>query len=82
MVIMPLISGGVLHKAAKQFGIKLPDMLKGSGAHSSSRGGGGYYGSEGYGREEHGSGGMGGIGSIASTLGGVGGMVKMAQAFM
>lgn len=82
MVIMPLISGGILHKAAKQVGINLPDMLKGSAARNNSRGSGGYYGSQGYGHEEQGSGGMGGIGNIASTLGGVGGMVKMAQAFM
>lgn len=82
MVIMPLISGGVLHKTAKQFGIKLPDMLKGSAAQHSSRGGGGYYGSQGYDREEVGSGGMGGMSSLASNLGGIGGMVKMAQAFM
>ncbi|KAF2810524.1 uncharacterized protein BDZ99DRAFT_463087 [Mytilinidion resinicola] len=83
MVAMPLISGGVLHKTAKQFGIQLPDFLKGSGAHQ-SRGGGGYYGSEGYGRDEMGGGmgGLGGLGSIASGMGGLGSMVKMAQAFM
>jgi len=86
MVIMPLISGGVLHKTARQFGIKLPDMLKGNAGAHSSRGSGGYYGSEGYGgrgdREEFGGGGMGGLGSIANGLGGIGGVMKMAQAFM
>jgi len=84
MVIMPLISGGALHKMARQFGVSLPDFLKGNAAHS-SRGGGGYYGSEGYGhggRDQMGGGGMGGLGSIANGIGGIGGVVKMAQQFM
>jgi hypothetical protein len=80
MVIMPLISGGVLHKTARQFGIKLPDILKGNAGSHSSRGDGGYYGSEGYGgrgdREEF------GLGSITNGLGGIGGVMKMAKAFM
>lgn len=74
-VIMPLVSGGVLHKLAKQFGISLPDLGGGAGAAATSRGGyagsgypqsssaGGYYGSEGYGMESRGApaGGMGGM---------------------
>ncbi|OCK95419.1 uncharacterized protein K441DRAFT_686759 [Cenococcum geophilum 1.58] len=75
MVIMPLISGGLLHKAAKQLGIRLPDVLKGSGG--ASRGGGGYYGSEGYGKEE-----SSGIGKLAAGIGGLGSVAKLAQAFM
>ncbi|KAK1919604.1 hypothetical protein P3342_001896 [Pyrenophora teres f. teres] len=59
MVIMPLVSGGVLHKLAKQFGVNLP-QTGGGGGHQTARGGysgsshnngGGYYGSQGYGRE-------------------------------
>ncbi|EDU45416.1 hypothetical protein L13192_03329 [Pyrenophora tritici-repentis] len=58
MVIMPLVSGGVLHKLARQFGVNLPQT--GGGGHQTARGGysgsshnngGGYYGSQGYGRE-------------------------------
>lgn len=58
MVIMPLVSGGVLTKLAKQFGVNLPEMggsaARGAyagGGHSGgrSRSAGGYYGSEGYG---------------------------------
>lgn len=77
MVIMPLVSGGVLHKLARQFGVNLPEM-GGAGA----RGGfaqGGYYGSDGYGG---GGGGEGGLASIASGIGGLASMAKMAQAFM
>lgn len=79
MVIMPLISGGVLHKVAKQFGVNLPggkDM-----GHGGKRGGdmaGGYYGSEGYGNETGG----GGLQSLASGIGGLASVAKMAQAFM
>ncbi|KAF1953969.1 hypothetical protein CC80DRAFT_527040 [Byssothecium circinans] len=88
MVIMPLVSGGVLHKLARQFGVNLPEM-GGGGAHggysgSGHRGGeGGYYGSEGYG----GSGGGGltsglNIQSMASGIGGLASLAKMAQGFV
>lgn len=75
MVAMPLISGGLLHKAAKQLGIRLPDVLKGSGG--ANRGGGGYYGSEGYGKEE-----SSGISKLAAGIGGLGSVAKLAQALM
>lgn len=86
MVIMPLVSGGVLHKLARQFGVNLPEM-GGSGARGAYAGhahSGGYYGSEGYGPERgNGSGGGGGgLQSAASAIGGLASMAKMAQAFM
>ncbi|KAF2876308.1 hypothetical protein BDV95DRAFT_602307 [Massariosphaeria phaeospora] len=92
MVIMPLVSGGVLHKLARQFGVNLPEA-GGRGA-GGARGGfsqGSYYGSEGYGRDGGGGmgGGMGGMGGqiegiskIASGLGGLASIAKMAQNFM
>ncbi|KAL6164081.1 hypothetical protein ACJQWK_09758 [Exserohilum turcicum] len=52
MIIMPLVSGGVLHKLARQFGVNLPQT--GGGSHPAAKSGshaGGYYGSQGYGRE-------------------------------
>lgn len=78
MVIMPLVSGGVLTKLARKFGVNLPDM----GGHQ-----GGYYGSEGYGREVSGGGDggvMGGMNlqSVASGIGGLASLAKMAQGFM
>lgn len=89
MVIMPLLSGGMLHKLARKFGVTLPDM---GGAHAGGSyiGGGhqgGYYGSEGYGREAGGGGaGIGGSGmnlqSVASSIGGLASLAKMAQSFM
>lgn len=79
MVMMPLISGGILAKFARQFGIRLPDFLKGSGG--GKRGGGGYYGSEGYEREGFG-GGSSGITSLANGIGGLSSVMKLAQAFM
>lgn len=64
MVIMPLVSGGVLHKLARQFGVNLPDMGTGgaraAGGYAGSGHGGsnaGYYGSAGYGDERRGGGG-------------------------
>ncbi|KAF2683422.1 hypothetical protein K458DRAFT_390037 [Lentithecium fluviatile CBS 122367] len=84
MVIMPLVSGGVLHKLARQFGVNLPEM-GGQGARGAYAGGGhqgGYYGSEGYG--EHGERGGGGLNiqSVASGIGGLASIAKMAQTFM
>lgn len=89
MVIMPLVSGGVLTKLARKFGVNLPEM-GGQGARGGYSGGGhqgGYYGSEGYEKE----GAMGGIGgamsgmnlqSVASGIGGLASLAKMAQGFM
>jgi hypothetical protein len=85
MVIMPLVSGGVLHKLARQFGVNLPEM-GGSGArggysgsgHTSSNnhysGGGassGYYGSQGYGMESSRSGPSNGGGGMMAGLGNI-----------
>lgn len=94
MVIMPLVSGGVLTKLARKFGVNLPDMGAAGGA-GAARGGysgsghqGGYYGSEGYGREGGGSGGSGIAGTgmnlqnVASSIGGLASLAKMAQSFM
>jgi hypothetical protein len=92
MVIMPLISGGVVTKLARQLGVNLPDMggaqgARGGGGYSGGGHQGGYYGSEGYGRE--GGGGAGGIGgsgmnlqNVASSIGGLASLAKMAQSFM
>lgn len=79
MVIMPLVSGGVLHKLARQFGVNLPEMggpasrgsYAGHGHRSTSSGGGGaggYYGSEGYGYDgaSRGAGGAGGGGLMGN----------------
>jgi hypothetical protein len=79
---MPLISGGVLHKLARQFGVNLPAM-NGHGGAGAARGGysgsghtGGYYGSEGYGDYERrgGGGGGGSFGGIdmQTIAGGIG----------
>jgi hypothetical protein len=92
MVIMPLVSGGVLHKLARQFGVNLPEMggqgarggFSGSG-HGHGHGQGGYYGSDGYGGERGGGGGAGAglnIQSVASGIGGLASLAKMAQTFM
>ena len=55
MFIIPLISGGVLAGIAKTVGIQLPGFLMSRAGGNSRSGyarGGGYYGSEGYGRDE------------------------------
>ena len=82
MVIMPLVSGGVLHKLARQFGIILPEM-GGPGARGGYAGSGhqgGYYGSEGYGAERGGGGGgaFGGF-DVQSVAGGLGNLAQLAQ---
>lgn len=84
MVIMPLISGGVLHKVARQFGVNLPEMggSAAKGAYSNSSHGGGYYGSDGYGDERGGGGSGGGLSGLVGGMGGLASMAKMAQAFM
>ncbi|OAL06809.1 hypothetical protein IQ06DRAFT_288670 [Phaeosphaeriaceae sp. SRC1lsM3a] len=89
MVIMPLVSGGVLHKLARQFGVNLPEM-GGQGARGGHSGGGhsggNYYGSAGYG-DERSAGGMGGfdmstlssgIGTAQSLAGGISGLASLA----
>jgi hypothetical protein len=78
MVVMPLISGGVLHNVARNFGISLPAMLRGSAGKSGGGGYDSYYGSSGYERESSG----GGAAGLMGNLGNVGSLLKMAQAFM
>ncbi|KAH8726328.1 hypothetical protein GQ44DRAFT_739122 [Phaeosphaeriaceae sp. PMI808] len=80
MVIMPLVSGGVLHKLARQFGVNLPEMggAGARGSHSTGGHSGGghsdYYGNAGYGDERGGGGGGGGLGGfdMQSLAGGIG----------
>ncbi|KAF1943649.1 hypothetical protein EJ02DRAFT_484883 [Clathrospora elynae] len=95
MVIMPLVSGGVLHKLAKQFGITLPEVGGGGagarrGGYSGSGHSGGYYGSEGYGMNSRGGGDGGGTGAgglmngfgnidMQSVAGGIGGLASLAS---
>lgn len=93
MVIMPLVSGGVLHKLARQFGVNLPEMpgQQGGAARGGYSGGGhsggssDYYGSAGYGDDMRG--GMGGfdmqtltsgIGTAQSLAGGISGLASLA----
>jgi hypothetical protein len=80
LVVMPLVSGGALAGMARQFGVKLPDMLQGRGGGSdfAKEMGGSYYGSKGYGREgsSRGGGGGGGGGDSLSTL------MNVAKAFL
>ena len=89
-VIMPLVSGGVLHKLARQFGVNLPEMggsaarggFAGSGHTSYGGGGGGsYYGSQGYGPESSrgGQAGMFGGLDVQSVAGGIGNLATIAQ---
>ncbi|KAL6706913.1 hypothetical protein ACN47E_005056 [Coniothyrium glycines] len=79
MVIMPLVSGGVLTKLARQFGVNLPETggQASRGAHAGhAHGGGGsaggYYGSEGYGYDGPSrAGGGGGAAGPAGLMGGI-----------
>ncbi|PSN60372.1 hypothetical protein BS50DRAFT_506465 [Corynespora cassiicola Philippines] len=86
MVIMPLISGGVLHKLARQFGVELPGGPPQGQGSRGGYGGGGYYGSEGYGMggvgEKKGGGGGVDLQSIAGGIGGLASLAKMAQTFL
>jgi hypothetical protein len=80
-VIMPLVSGGVLHKLARQFGVNLPEM-GGSGARGGYAGGGhagGYYGSDGYGGSRGAEGAMFGGIDVQSVAGGIGNLATIAQ---
>jgi hypothetical protein len=95
MIIMPLVSGGVLHKLARQFGVNLP-QTGGHGRappHRSGANAGGYYGSQGYGRDTYtssrasGAPTNGGGGMMASlqnidmdkVAGGIGGLATLAS---
>lgn len=90
-VIMPLVSGGVLHKLARQFGVNLPEMggsaarggYVGSGHTGGySSGAGGYYGSEGYGPSGSRGGAQGGMFGgidVQSVAGGIGNLATIAQ---
>ncbi|KZM23020.1 hypothetical protein ST47_g5634 [Ascochyta rabiei] len=87
-VVMPLVSGGVLHKLARQFGVHLPDMGR-SGASGGfprrghGRASAGYYGSEGYGPPPSsagaGAGGVFGGLDVQSVAGGIGNLATIAQ---
>jgi len=77
-VVVPLISaGGALHGLLKQFGVRLPDVFDGAANRGYRGGGGGYYGSSGYGYDSRYSGGGGG-----DAFGAMGSLAKIAQAFM
>jgi hypothetical protein len=90
LVIMPLVSGGALAAVASQFGVKLPGFLSGRNAKGMSEalGGGGYYGSKGYGGSHGSSGGLGdmagGLGGLASMAGGgnIGTLMNLAKMFV
>jgi hypothetical protein len=89
MLVVPLVSGGALAAVARQFGVKVPDILAGGGGGGGMGGFGrefggkesGYYGSSGYGREgshsgrSNSEGGFGG-GETLST------MMNIAKAFV
>ncbi|KAF2090474.1 hypothetical protein K490DRAFT_34362 [Saccharata proteae CBS 121410] len=88
MVIMPLISGGALAGFARQFGIRLPDVLnrtqagRGFGGNSFggsafSSGSSGYYGSRGYGDSSD-----GGFGAGLLSSGNIGSLMSIAKMFM
>lgn len=88
-VVMPLVSGGVLHKLARQFGVNLPEMggQAARGGYSGGGHAGGYYGSEGYGggSSRGGGAGAGGPGGmfggidVQSVAGGIGNLATIAQ---
>ena len=73
-VVVPLLSaGGAIGGLMKQFGVRVPGM---DGRGGRSMGGGGYYGSRGYG----GSGSsLGGGGGLMDNFGGV---MQIAKAFI
>lgn len=69
-VVVPLLSaGGAVHGLLKQFGVRLPFGLDGA----TGRGGGGYYGSAGYG---------GGRAGSSNWMDNAGGLMQIAKAFM
>jgi len=74
VVIMPLLTGGALHRILAQFGVRLPPGLMSMfGGGGGGRGGGGFREYERF--EAHGDGGMGG-------MGGVQGLIGLAKMFM
>ncbi|KAF2749956.1 hypothetical protein M011DRAFT_524555 [Sporormia fimetaria CBS 119925] len=82
MVIMPLLSGGMLHKVARQFGVELPggNQMRGRGGNA-----GDGFGVGGFGVDEGMGMGMGGAGAFKGVVDGMSGLAsvaKMAQAFM
>ena len=80
LVIIPLISGGALATLLAKFGIRIPDALQGMLGANRGRpglGGGGYYGSQGYGNEYRGGGGGGGLGGSGIGINEVVGIAKM-----
>ncbi|USP79847.1 uncharacterized protein yc1106_07121 [Curvularia clavata] len=92
MIIMPLVSGGVLHKLARQFGVNLPGGSRHAAPSHRGNTAGGYYGSQGYGRETYTSsqrsGNANGGGGMMASLqnidmdkvaGGIGGLATLAS---
>jgi hypothetical protein len=83
MVIMPLVSGGVLHKLARQFGVNLPEMggsgarggYSGSGHHSTGSGSSSGYSGGGASGGYYGSQGYGMESSRSGPSNGGGGMM-------
>lgn len=76
-VIVPLISaGGAVGGLMKAMGFRIPAGLSGVFGENTSRAGGGYYGSRGYG------GSSSGFGDIFGTSGGGGGMMENAGNIM
>ncbi|KAF2133975.1 hypothetical protein P153DRAFT_102315 [Dothidotthia symphoricarpi CBS 119687] len=92
-VIMPLVSGGLLVRLARQFGVTLPDMagprggFNGAGytgergrALTGAASSGGYYGSQGYGPERAGAYSGGGYGGGGWDMQSVAGGIGTATA--
>ena len=83
-VIVPLISaGGAIGGLMKGMGFRIPPGLSRLfGAGSTSRGGGGYYGSRGYGGSSSGLGKMFGGGGAGGLMENAGDIMKIAKMFM
>lgn len=82
-VIVPLISaGGAIGGLMKGMGFRIPPGLSGVfGTGSTNRGGGGYYGSRGYGGSSSGLGSMFG-GNAGGLMDNAGDIMKIAKMFM
>jgi len=83
-VIVPLISaGGAIGGLMKGMGFRIPPGLSSVfGTGSTNRGGGGYYGSRGYGGSSSGLGSMFGGGGAAGLMDNAGDIMKIAKMFM
>lgn len=83
-VIVPLISaGGAIGGLMKGMGFRIPPGLSSVfGTGSTNRGGGGYYGSRGYGGSSSGLGRMFGGGGAGGLMENAGDIMKIAKMFM